>query len=85
MARVAIPESTINALLRYVNGHIETGGFLRAVLENNLRDSFIKADMFNEAALREIVAWLYTKAPSGCWGSPEKVQKWIDARATERT
>ena len=51
--------------------------FERAVLENNLKEAFARADLESRAALYEIVKWCYWEIPSNCWGSHEKVEAWI--------
>ena len=75
--RAAVPVHTIGGLDRYANEHIEPDSFLRAVLENNLRDAFGRADITNREAMFDIVNYIYNELPSACWGSPAKVQKWL--------
>ena len=72
-----IPKNTLAELKRYVKDRIHPGGFLIAVLENNLRKSFGQADKANREALFEIVCHCYNELPSICWGSPEKVKNWL--------
>lgn len=72
-----ISESTQGALERYVEHKIEPGGFLTAVLSNNLVESFARADSFNQHNMKEIVSFIYSELPSNCWGSREIVNKWI--------
>ena len=73
----AIPDYTMGGLRRYIDQRIPPGGFLTAVLENDLRESFGRADENNRAALFYICAWLYNEAPAACWGSPAKVSAWL--------
>lgn len=70
-------DSTLNAIIRYVDNRIPTGDFLYAVLTNNLKDSFALADDENCRDLKEIVQYCYWEIPSECWGSPEKVRVWL--------
>ena len=72
-----IPERTLDGIKRYVEDRIPPGGFLTAVLENNLKESFSWADKENREVLYEIVRYCYNELPYGCWGSPEKVKKWL--------
>ena len=72
-----IPKNTLAGLKRYAKDRIHPGGFLTAVLENNLRKSFGQADKENREALFEIVCHCYKELPSICWGSPEKVKNWL--------
>ncbi len=53
------------------------GGFLRAVLENDLAGAFGRADDDNRRAMHDIVCYVYNELPSQCWGSPAKVAAWL--------
>lgn len=55
---------------------VPTGDFLKAVLSNDLRESFGRADDYNRAVLFDIVRYCYNELPFGCWGSPDKVLSW---------
>lgn len=72
-----IREDILDALKRYVEARIPTGGFLRAVLENNLSEAFGRADEYNLTTLFHICAYIYNELPASCWGSPEKVETWL--------
>ena len=72
-----IPERTMETLKAYVKDHRPTGGFLQAVLSNDLKEALGTADSYNRAALHEIVMWVVCKAPFDCQGSPEKYAAWI--------
>jgi hypothetical protein len=78
------PLNIIESLDRYVNYGIPTGNFLRAVLENNLKEALGLADENNIFHLYGIVNFLYNKCPSLCWGSPEKVKFWLEMKEKER-
>jgi len=75
-----IPKRTLDEIGRYVEDRIPTGGFMKAVLENNLMESFGKADLENRWALFEIMSYLYSDVPMVAWGSPERVQIWLQNR-----
>lgn len=79
-----LPENTKGALERYILRGIPTGGFLDAVLSNDLRGSFARADIENREALYQIVMWLHNYAPSGCHGSKERVTDWLKQKQRER-
>ena len=66
------------SLDNYVSQGIPTGGFLQAVLENNLFEAFARADSENLRDLQEIIQYCYQRLPSSCWGSPENVREWLD-------
>ena len=73
-----IPQHTKEALDRYAKEGIPTGGFLRAVLTNDLFGATSKADIENRIKLFDICSYIYNNLPSSCWGSQEKVEEWID-------
>ena len=83
MTETWIPEHLRESLERYVTYGIPTGGFLQAVLENNLIDAVGRADAQSTAALPEICRYVYNELPTSCWGSPTKVREWIRTRQTE--
>jgi hypothetical protein len=66
-----------NSLKLYVEQKIETGSFLRAVLENDLKEACGRADFNNQHNLFHIVSYLYNNVPPECWGSKEKVKNWL--------
>ena len=49
-------------------------------MSNNLTRAFYHADSINKPQIEDILKWLYNKAPSSCWGSPEKVADWMENR-----
>ena len=70
-------------LERYVSDRCPTGGFLYAVLCNDLTQACAKADMRNQRMLFDIVTYIYNNIPSICWGSPEKVDAWLAGEDNE--
>lgn len=74
-----IPEMTLKSINQYVQSGVPTGGFLYAVLSNNLRESYRCADDDNREALSEIVRHLWNNVPATCWGNPERVAFWVEA------
>jgi len=71
-----IPQRVKYAIDRHVEVGQPCGHFVTAVLENNLREAFMRADENSEAAMREIVMYCYNEIPSPSWGSKEKVDEW---------
>ena len=71
------------SLDRYVKHGIRTGGFLYAVLTNNLFQAMTKADMENRMNLHEICSYIWNEIPSSCWGTEQKVEVWIARRGLE--
>lgn len=72
-----VSESMVISLEHYVNEGVHPGGFLTAVLENNLVEAFSHADTQNTRLMRWYAELLYNDIPSGCWGSPVKVENWV--------
>ena len=73
-----ITAETREALDRYINDHLEPGGFLYAVLCNDLKEACARADVRNRYAIWHIVNHLYNNCPSTCWGTPERVTAWLE-------
>ncbi len=78
------PEDVKESLQRYVDEGCPTGGFLLAVLENNLCEAFGRADENNLCAMFEIVSYIYNNLPGSCWGSKTKVNTWLETKAKEK-
>ncbi len=73
-----IPQLTLATLKRYVEDGLPTGGFLRAVLSNNLFEAVMRADDWNSVVLKEIAQYIYWELPRESWGSEEIVDAWIE-------
>lgn len=63
---------------RYLTDGKLPGGFLQAVLRNQLREAFERADDTNAHLIRDYVVWLYNEAPAGSWGASEFVDAWAE-------
>ena len=72
-----IPSHIRGAVERYVEEGIEPGGFLSAVIKNDLVNAIGRADSINKEHLEDIVRWFYNYAPADCWGSEENMREWI--------
>ena len=72
-----IPKNTERALDLYVNEGIRPGGFLEALLCNDLISACIRSDKENANALREIVLWCYGNLPGDSWGDKASVESWL--------
>lgn len=79
-----VPSHMHDGYVRYLLHGIPMGHFGTAVLENNLREACTRGDVDNQRALYQHVFFLYNYAPSASWGSPEKVNAWINAHARQR-
>ena len=72
-----VPQHMHDGLINYILFGRPVGHFLTAVLSNDLKEACHRADEFNQAFLFFYVRFLYNHAPTGCWGSPSNVEKWI--------
>lgn len=72
-----IPPHIRTSLDDYMDKRWQPGGFVTAVLENDLKGAFGRADHLSMAAMPAIVAYVYWKLPSISQGSPEKVKTWL--------
>lgn len=66
-----------SALERYFHHHIETGGFLRAVLENDLTQAVQRMNPRDIEVLWALMQLLLEAAPSNAWGDKDKVAAWL--------
>ncbi len=71
------------ALVLYVKDGVPLGGFLTAVVCNDLREAFCRADYENRRQMFEIVRYLHNDCPAVCWGSKTAHEKWM-AKHTKR-
>lgn len=66
----------IDSLLEYVFNNCPTGGFLSAVLENDLSGAINRADLENRRCIADYVIFIWNYLPRDCWGSKERVDNW---------
>ncbi len=78
-----LPEHMRDGAKRYVERGIEPGGFMMAVLCNDLYGAASKADDINRSMLFEWVQWMYTELPGPAWGERSLVDAWIARGGTE--
>ena len=83
MARVGVPEHLRYGIARYVSHGVSPGGFLCAVIDNNLSRAIGNGDDVSRAAIVEIVGWFYNEAPRGCWGDAKRHKAWNAMRRAE--
>jgi hypothetical protein len=73
-----IPAHMQSGLLGYIERGEPVGGFLSALLSNDLRGTFERADDINLEAIRAYMVFLYNHVPAGCWGSKARFEAWQD-------
>ena len=72
----SIPQRMMDGINRYLDYGVIPGGFLQAVICNDLMEAACRADIENRNNLPAFVAFFYHHTPSGCWGSQEKMLAW---------
>lgn len=75
-----VPPRLRGGLYRFLMEGVGPGGFLHAVLSNNLRDAVAQGDPESLAALRAIVLLVHNKMPHACHGDPNAVRAWMRAK-----
>jgi hypothetical protein len=78
-----IPEQTMWSLARYVVLAAPPGGFVTAVLENDLRNAVARADEQNFAALAQIADCVYNLLPGNCHGDAKAIARWAGEKVGE--
>lgn len=78
-----LPEHMRDGMKLYLEERIEPGGFMYAVLTNDLREAVSRADATNLRYLTNIVSYCYNEIPSVCWGSVERVNRWLHPEEKE--
>jgi hypothetical protein len=79
-----IPERIMQNLLYYVKGKEAPGGFLYAVLSNNLFKAISKADDEMLPLIPLLVMYIHWEVPASCHGSPEHVKAWMEKKAVQQ-
>lgn len=74
-----------DSLDRYAKEHCPTGGFLAAVLANDLMDAMGRAGDDNQRDMMSICSYVYNHIPANCHGSREIVKDWLAARPVPPT
>ena len=62
----------------YVKTGRPVGGFLEAILTNNLMGACDRADHLNIEVIPVYMAYLYNECPGGCFGSMDMHLAWLD-------
>lgn len=72
-----IPTHMHESIVLYVRHGIHPGGFLTAVLSNDLMESVGRADVHNISSLPAYGRLLWNNLPPTSWGSPDDVKAWV--------
>jgi hypothetical protein len=84
MRLYAVPQNLRDAVARYITHGTEPGGFVQAVLQNDLKSAVVRAGVSSKSGLVDLVMWLIAEAPESCWGSSERYRDWIAHNGQER-
>jgi len=77
---LSLPEHMRDGVADYIFFGIEPGGFLYAILSNDLYGACRRADDINAVCIFAYMFFLHNYAPSECFGSEERVQAWTKKR-----
>jgi hypothetical protein len=69
---------------RYVSHGIPLGGFLQAVISNDLMGAAASADAENSRVLAAIAGYVWNEVPAQAWGSRAVYEAWLALHAAER-
>ena len=72
-----LPEHIRASVDAYLRHGVPQGGFVTAVIENDLTTAVVSADHINITKLQDIVLFFINYMPQRCWGSEEKRLEWI--------
>lgn len=79
-----LPEGIRGGVQRYVEHGVPPGGFLTAVICNDLKESFVRADENNIRRMFDIVSFFYNEVPINCWGSKERMLTWMEQKQRQQ-
>ena len=80
-----VPEHLHAGIIAYLTAGVPPGGYLRAVLSNDLTEAVKRADASGrEGGLIALVMFLFHDAPHPAWGSPKAVSDWMATFRKER-
>jgi len=73
-----LPDYMVPAVYNYLENRKMPGGFLSAVIQNDLHGAISQADDQNRMAIRAWVKLLYNEFPGNAWGSTAKFNQWLE-------
>ena len=72
-----LPEHMREGTRRYIEDGGPPGGFLKAVICNDLMEALSRADDINRDRILDFVRFFRWEVPADCWGSMKKMEAWI--------
>lgn len=76
--KAMMPRALKASIDLYVDRGVPVGGFVYAVLSNNLFEVFSRAEEHYRANLETICDYIQNYTPAICYGSEERVTKWLE-------
>lgn len=73
-----LPADAVETILNYLWRGLPPGGFIRAVLNNDLVEAAQRADSRNLGLLPEYASFMVNSMPEGSWRHAMHVDHWID-------
>ena len=77
-----VPPHLRGGLEAYILHGWPVGGYLEAVISNDLVDACRRADPISAMALYDVCMLLVEYAPAVAWGSREKYAAWVQRRGS---
>ena len=71
-----VPDHTQQSLTMYYQHGYMPGGFLTALLCNDLMTAVGRADHWNKQCIADIATFVYNEMPADSWGSYEALEAW---------
>jgi hypothetical protein len=79
-----LPKHIRHGVKEYIEKGFIPGGFLQAVICNDLSGAFQRADSTNTERMKDIVQFFHWWVPAPVWGSKEKMEAHAKAKQEER-
>lgn len=84
LSKCGIPGYMHGGIIRWYENGIPPGGFLTAVIDNDLREACGRADDTNRHCLFNYMQWFYNHAPAGTWGFEGATDEWCAKMQADR-
>jgi len=80
-----VPSHMHDGFVRYIayGNRMSHGGFMSALMSNDLMRAFNRADDMNARSMQDWVKFLFNYAPASCYGSQEKFSEWTGVLVEE--
>lgn len=79
LANSTIPSHIHNSIMLYIQHGVQPGHCLSAIFGGDLYGAYARADDEVASSMGEIVRFIKSAAPAGCYGSRESVAIWTRA------